>query len=73
MTIDLETQTVSAPGIDAGFDIDPYVKHSLLNGLDGIAVTLRQTHKITEYEELRPGFKPALRGSQDTDSGERHG
>jgi 3-isopropylmalate/(R)-2-methylmalate dehydratase small subunit len=73
VTIDLEAQTVSAPGIMTTFDIDPFVKHSLINGLDAIATTLERAHMISKYEELRPGFKPSLRGSGNTNNGERHG
>jgi len=73
VTVDLEAQTVSAPGVDADFNIDPFVKHSLINGIDGIAATLERAHMITEYEELRPGFRPSLRGSGATNNGERHG
>ena len=44
--IDLEAQTVD----EFGFEIDPDVKHRLLNGLDEIAVTLEQEGAIAAYE-----------------------
>ncbi len=61
VTIDLEAQTVAAPGVAARFDIDPAVKHRLLNGLDDIALTLRHAGSITEYEAARAPHKPRLR------------
>ncbi len=62
VTIDLDAQTVAAPGVEARFDIDPAVKHRLLNGLDDIALTLRHGDAITRYEAARPSHKPGLRG-----------
>ena len=41
--VDLEAQTVD----EFPFEIDPEVKHRLLNGLDDISVTLQQEAKIT--------------------------
>ncbi len=73
VTIDLEAQTVSAHGVETGFDIDPYVRYSLMHGIDGIATTLERAHMISRYEELRPAFRPSLRGSGNTEDGERHG
>jgi 3-isopropylmalate/(R)-2-methylmalate dehydratase small subunit len=51
--VDLEAQTVD----EFHFDIDPEVKHRLLNGLDDIALTLEQESKIAAYEaeRERPG------------------
>ncbi len=60
VTIDLEAQTVSAPGVHARFDIDQSVKHRLLNGLDDIALTLQHAGAITAYEASRPAHKPRL-------------
>jgi len=49
--IDLPRQTVSAgAGWHAGFEIDPYRKQCLLEGLDDIAVTLQHEPEITAYE-----------------------
>ncbi len=50
-TVNLEDQTVSSPGgISVSFDIDGFRKHNLLNGLDDIGLTLKQTEKIDAYE-----------------------
>jgi 3-isopropylmalate/(R)-2-methylmalate dehydratase small subunit len=61
VTVDLETQTVTANGFSATFDIDPFTKHCLLNGLDEIALTLDHAHEIDGYEHDRPSFRPTVR------------
>jgi 3-isopropylmalate/(R)-2-methylmalate dehydratase small subunit len=59
LTIDLEHQTVSdARDTLAAFDIDPSVKHRLLNGLDDIGLTLQHATDIEAFEQRRPGFLP---------------
>lgn len=51
-TIDLEQQTVTtAAGTVVNFEIDPFRKHNLLNGLDDIGITLQFTDKIDAFEE----------------------
>ncbi|MBA3658527.1 MAG: 3-isopropylmalate dehydratase small subunit [Gemmatimonadales bacterium] len=51
LTIDLEAQRVSAPdGFTARFDIEPYRRDMLLQGLDEIGLTLREEANITEFE-----------------------
>ncbi|HEX8085022.1 MAG TPA: 3-isopropylmalate dehydratase small subunit [Solirubrobacteraceae bacterium] len=47
--IDLERRTID----EFAFDIDPEVKHRLLNGLDDISLTLQQEEKIAAYEAER--------------------
>lgn len=59
MTVDLETQEIKGPdGGTISFDIDPFRKHCLMNGLDDIALTLEKTASIDTYEsklgETRP-------------------
>ena len=50
--IDLEQQTVTtAAGTVVNFEIDPFRKHNLLNGLDDIGITLHFTDKIDAFEE----------------------
>jgi 3-isopropylmalate/(R)-2-methylmalate dehydratase small subunit len=58
VTIDLEHQTVTSDGFQATFDIDPFVKHCLLNGLDDIALTLAHADDIDAFERGRPRHKP---------------
>jgi 3-isopropylmalate/(R)-2-methylmalate dehydratase small subunit len=51
--IDLREQEVRWPGGAARFEIDPEVKHRLLNGLDDIALTLAREEQIARYERER--------------------
>jgi len=52
LAVDLESQTITRPdGLTIAFDIDPYKKKCLLNGLDSIDLTLALEDKITAYEE----------------------
>ena len=49
--VDLENQTISrGNAIKFDFDIDPFRKHCLLNGLDDIGLTLEKKSHITEFE-----------------------
>ncbi|TWG88481.1 3-isopropylmalate/(R)-2-methylmalate dehydratase small subunit [Cupriavidus gilardii J11] len=52
LVIDLEAQTVQSVdgALRASFDIDPFRKYCLLNGLDDIALTLRKADQIRDYE-----------------------
>ena len=50
--IDLEAQTVTAPdGTTHRFDVDPFAKHCLLNGIDELDYTLSQMAHIVEFEK----------------------
>ena len=60
VTVDLDDQRVIATGFEASFEIDPFAKHRLLNGLDNVALTLQHADEITTFEATRPDFKPAL-------------
>jgi 3-isopropylmalate/(R)-2-methylmalate dehydratase small subunit len=61
VTIDLTAQTVThGAEFEARFDLDPFTKHCLLNGLDDIGLTLRHAAEIDAYEATRPSFKPVL-------------
>ncbi len=59
-TIDLMEQTVEAGGRRAGFEIDPFTKHRLLEGLDDIGLTLRREQAIETFESSRPTHLPSL-------------
>jgi 3-isopropylmalate/(R)-2-methylmalate dehydratase small subunit len=51
ITIDLEAQTVTDDeGFSATFEIDPFRKYCLLNGLDDIGLTLRHEAELDTYE-----------------------
>ncbi len=59
--IDLERQTVTRPdGQTLAFDIDPFRKYCLLNGLDDIGLTLRHADKIRAFEDKRRTQQPWL-------------
>ena len=63
LTIDLDKQTISRPdGEVVHFDIDPFRKHCLLNGLDDIGLTEQKDGAISDYEAKRRGSKPWLFG-----------
>ena len=54
-----EVRWVGGDGVHgAAFDIDPDVKHRLLNGLDDIALTLEQGASIDSYERDRERAGP---------------
>ena len=51
LTINLEAQTVTDDqGFNAHFDIDPFRKYCLLNGLDDIGLTLRHESELNSFE-----------------------
>ena len=60
MEVDLETQTVTlGNGKSRQFDIDPFLKHCLLEGLDEISLTLQESDAIDAYETRRREFLPS--------------
>lgn len=61
MTVDLEAQEIRGP--DGGvikFDIDPFRKHCLLNGLDNIGLTLEKANAIASFEQKVSAVRPWL-------------
>jgi len=59
--IDLETQTVTTPFQDRfEFEIDPFRKHCLLNGVDEIGLTLQSSDAISTYETKIAASQPWL-------------
>ncbi len=53
-TVDLESQTVTDDhGLNASFDIDPFRKNSLLQGLDDVGITLDYVASIDSFESRR--------------------
>ena len=49
--VDLEKQTIASSGGEVFiFDVDPFKKHCLLNGLDDIGLTMEKETDITAYE-----------------------
>jgi 3-isopropylmalate/(R)-2-methylmalate dehydratase small subunit len=59
--VDLETQTVTTPFQDRfEFEIDPFRKHCLLNGVDEIGLTLKSGDSISAYENRLAAERPWL-------------
>ena len=61
LDIDLERQIITTPsGEEIPFDIDPFRKYCLLNGLDDIGLTLQHAYTIRDYEQKRRQQAPWL-------------
>ena len=61
ISVDLETQQVSGPnGFNASFDIDTFRRTCLLEGLDEIGLSLKETDAIRAYETRRAIEAPWL-------------
>jgi 3-isopropylmalate/(R)-2-methylmalate dehydratase small subunit len=61
LSVDLPNQQINLPdGQSIAFDIEPFKKHSLLNGLDDIGLTLQHADNISAYEEQRKQQAPWL-------------
>ena len=59
--VNLQDQVITLPKGEAiSFDIDPFKKHCLLNGLDDIGLTLQHTDEIQAYEQRRKQQTPWL-------------
>jgi len=64
LTVDLERQVVVRPnGEEIAFNVDPFRKHCLLNGLDDISLTLEHTAAIDAYEAKTPAWQPKIHGA----------
>lgn len=51
LSVDLESQTIKDDfGLTLSFEVDPFRRHCLLNGLDDIGLTLAHVDKIAAYE-----------------------
>jgi 3-isopropylmalate/(R)-2-methylmalate dehydratase small subunit len=59
LSVDLESQTITGPdGGTISFDVDPFRKHCLLNGLDDIGLTLEDAPAIDAYEAKASEARP---------------
>lgn len=58
ITVDLETRTVNYGSKSLGFEIDDYTRWRLMEGLDDIGLTLKQTESIDAFEKNRAVYKP---------------
>lgn len=61
LSIDLESQTIRRPnGAEISFEIDPFRKTCLLEGLDDIGLTMEKGDSIDSFEAARAAEKPWL-------------
>ncbi|MBL6957341.1 MAG: 3-isopropylmalate dehydratase small subunit [Rhodospirillales bacterium] len=61
LTVDLEAQTISGPdGGTINFELDPFLRKCLLEGLDDIGLTMQKKEKIDSYEEKQKAAEPWL-------------
>ncbi len=61
LEVNLDAQTVTDPSGEVyRFDVDPFRKHCLLNGLDEIGLTLQHADKIRRFEASRRNEQPWL-------------
>ena len=64
LTVDLERQVVVTPaGKELAFDVDPFRRHCMLNGLDEIGLTLQSEAAIRSYEDKLRESSPWLFGA----------
>ena len=62
LTVDLENNVITGPdGGSIAFDVDPFRKHCLLNGLDDIGLTMEKASAIDAYEAKQAAAAPWLR------------
>jgi len=58
LTVDLPNQTITDEyGFSATFEVDPFRKHCLINGLDDIGLTLQHLEAIEAYEARQPAYR----------------
>ncbi len=63
LAVDLEQQTITTPGRkEIRFEIDPFRKHCLLNGLDEIGLSLERADSIKAFEAKHRAVQPWLFG-----------
>ncbi len=60
VTVDLESQIVRSGNRQFKFDIEPFRKHCLMNGLDDIGLTLEKVAAIESYEKKMATDRPWL-------------
>jgi 3-isopropylmalate/(R)-2-methylmalate dehydratase small subunit len=63
--IDLENQKIVRPdGEEIAFDVDPFRKQCLLEGLDDIGITLQSDDKISSFEDRQKQSMPWMQGAR---------
>lgn len=58
ITVDLEARTAKIADFQAEIGIDDYTRWRLLEGLDDIGLTMRNEHKIAQFEARRESWRP---------------
>jgi len=59
MTVDLENQLITtSDGVEIPFDVDPFRKHCLMNGLDDIGLTLEKKAAVETFEQKAAQERP---------------
>ncbi len=62
VTVDLENQVITGPdGGEIAFEMDPFKKHCLLNGLDEIGLSMEKDEAISAHESRRDAETPWLK------------
>jgi len=56
--VDLDSRTVSYNEVTVAFELDDYTRWRLMEGLDDIGLTLKQTDSIDAFEAKRASYKP---------------
>ena len=63
LTVDLEAQTITGPdGGSISFEIDPFKKKCLLQGLDDVGLTMKKEDAISKFENDKKASEPWLAG-----------
>lgn len=62
VTVDLERMKVETEGFEASFELDPFRRRMLLEGLDAIDLTLQNEAAIAAYEKMAPAWLEPDRG-----------
>jgi 3-isopropylmalate/(R)-2-methylmalate dehydratase small subunit len=63
VTVNLEAQEITGPdGGTVNFDLDPFRKHCLLNGLDDIGLTMEKSSRVDSFEASRKQEHPWQQG-----------
>jgi 3-isopropylmalate/(R)-2-methylmalate dehydratase small subunit len=58
--VDLETQSITAGALSFSFEIEPFLKERLRDGLDEIGLSLQKMDKVAAYEAGRPSWMPTV-------------
>lgn len=57
ITISLENMTVECDNLNFKFDLDPFRRHCMLEGLDAISLTMQHEKEISDYENAMPSWR----------------